>query len=631
MLKTVFNLILTPVGGNKTETVTKSKTDMNKFTSFIILIITIIIISCDREPVAVPDDFTASQGTYIGVVHIAYGDNDGQAIVYRFNENNAQWEEISWTWSTQWDDNGWLLPDNRLIEGKEYRYKMQIYAEGQGDEFSDYSREVTGYAFKADPVEISSVNRQNDGSLEITINWTNPNDLLEINNLQDINYDIYRTEDGNYSDFSLIKTLDEVVYNTSDINYDWSYTDTDYSLDPSKSYSYKIVTRYMYDFVDSNGSYRDYNEYSVDGEPADDEGGGTGTGGNAVVEYTTSDLGQVLTASSGVIEDIEEKIVDNTLYLGAITDADLYGKPALYKLNGSNWQNVWGTVPDVEYDIINFAVSGTDSYLAGIRDSLSVFRWDGTAWSENLTPDNLGQEGSPAAISIEVFDNELYMAIKQHPDYDLQVMKYNGSTWDTIGGDGNGIIASGSVFDTKLKNISGTLYLYYNIDDVLYIKHLEGGTWTTDLTWGQEWLNDIELVRTATQLYFSSGSASADFDGGVYRVDNLTTVTNLIPDDHETWFTMGAFDLTADSDGNLIVASMKYEYEDESQTTLVYYPHLNVYDGTEWKTISGDFTDGIPPVAVSAIGNDVYYIYGDVATVNAANDPSAIKSKKLTK
>ena len=584
--------------------------------------------SCDNEPVTVPDDLTASQGTYMGVVHIAYGDSDGQAIVYRFNENSAQWEEISWTWTTRWDDHGWFLPDNRIIAGKEYRYKMKIYAEGQGDEFSDYSREVTGYAFKAEPAEISSLSRQNDGNLEITINWTNPNDLLEINNLQHIYYDIYRTEDGNYSDFSLLTTVDEYVENTSDINYDLSYTDTDHYLDPSKSYSYKIVTRYMYDFTDSNGDYRDYIEYSVDGEPADDEGGGNG--GNPVVEYTTSDLGQVLSAASGVIIDIEEKIVDNTLYLGAITDADLYGKPALYEFNGSTWQNVWTTVPDVEFDRVNFAISNTGSYLAGIRDSLSVFRWDGSAWSDNLTPDNLGQADSPSDISIEVIDDEVYMAIEQYPDYNLQVMKYNGSTWETIGGDSNGIIAAGSVYSPKLKNFSGTLYLHYRIADVLYIKHLEGSTWTTDLTWEQEWLNDIELVKTGSQLYFSSGSASSDFDGGVYRVDNSTTVTNLIPDEHEAWFTMGAFDLAADSDGNLIVASMKYEYEDESQTSLVSYPHLNVYDGTGWKTISGDFTDGVLPVAVSATGNDIYYIYGDAATVNAANDPSSVKSRKLT-
>jgi len=185
--------------------------------------------------------------------------------------------------------------------------------------------------------------------------------------------------------------------------------------------------------------------------------------------------------------------------------------------------------------------------LAGIRDSVSVFSWDGSSWSSNLTPDNLGPEDSPAAISIEVFNNELYMAIEQHPEYDLQVLKYNGSTWDTISSDGDGMIASGSVYDPKLENINGTLYLHYRIDDVLYIRHLEGTGWVTDLVWEQEWLSDIELVKSASQLYFSSGSASSDFDGGVYRVDNATIVTSLIPDEHKEWFTMGAIGLTADA------------------------------------------------------------------------------------
>jgi hypothetical protein len=269
--------------------------------------------------------------------------------------------------------------------------------------------------------------------------------------------------------------------------------------------------------------------------------------------------------------------------------------------------------------------------LAGIRDSLSVFYWNGSSWSENLTPGNLGQDDSPSAISIEVLNNELYLAIEQHPQYDLQVLKYNGNSWDTIGGDGNGIIETGSTLETKLNNINGTLYLHYRIDDVLHIKHLEGSSWVTDLTWEQQWLSDIELTKTGSELYFSSGSTSSDFDGGVYRVDNPTTVTNLIPDEHEAWFTLGAFDLTSDSDGNLIVASMKWEYADESQTSLISFPHLNVYDGTEWKTVSGDFTDGVLPVAVTTIANDIYYMYGDVATVNAVNDPSVIKSRKLTK
>jgi len=597
---------------------------MKNISGLIILMITIL--SCEKEKITVPNDFTASQGTYIGVVHIAYGNIDDQAIVYRFNEDNAQWEELIWSWSTQWDDVGWLLP-NGIIPGKEYRYKMRLHSDDAG--YSEYSNEINGYAFKGTGAEITSINRENNGDkVDITINWRDPNDLSEIKNLQDIYYDIYRTEDGNVADYEMIKSIYS-SFNNGAPQYEWSYDDT--WLDPSKNFTYKIITRYMYDFNDANGDYRDYNEYIVDGNSVDNNGNGNGNEGNPVVEYTATDLGQVVAASSGIVRDIEEKMVDNTLYLGAITDAALYGKPALYRLNSSSWQNVWNSVPDVEFDEIHFAISNTGSYLAGIRDSLGVFFWDGSSWSENLTSDNLGQDDSPSAISIEVLDNELYLAIEQHPQYDLQVLKYNGSTWDTIGGDGSGIIAAGAIFETKLKNINGTLYLHYKIDDVLYIKHLEGTSWVTDLTWEQEWLSDIELVKTGSEIYFSSGSASTDFDGGVYRVDNSTTVTNLIPDEHEAWFTMGAFDLTSDSDGNLIVASMKYEFEDESQTSLISFPHLNVYDGTEWKTISGDFTDGIVPVCLNAIGTDIVYIYGDATSENASGDPTRIKSKKMSK
>ncbi len=588
--------------------------------------ISITMLSCKKENIAVPDDFTASQGTYIGVVHIAYGNIDGQAIVYRFNEDNAQWEELAWTWSQQWDDVGWLLP-NGIIPGKEYRYKMRLHSDDAG--FSDYSNEITGYAFKGTGSEITSINRENNGDkVDITINWRDTNDLSVLKNLQDIYYDIYRTEDGNFSGYNIIKSVYS-SFNDGNPQYEWSYEDL--WLDPSKNYTYKIVTRYMYAYIDANGESREYIEYIAEGNSVDANGNGNGDDGNPIVEYTTTGLGQVLSASSGAVKDIEEKVIDNTLYLGAITDAALYGTPALYRLNGSSWQNVWNSVPNVEFDKINFAISNSDSYLAGIRDSLSVFSWDGSSWSENLTPGNLGQDDGPSAISIEVLDNEVYLAIEQHPQYDLQVLKYNGSTWDTIGGDGNGIIATGSVFEPELKNINGTLYLHYRIDDVLYIQHLEGTSWVTDLTWEQEWLSDIELVKKGSELYFSSGSASSDFDGGVYKVDNSSTVTNLIPDEHEAWFTMGAFDLTSDSDGNLIVASMKYEFEDESQTSLISFPHLNVYDGTEWKTISGDFTDGIVPVCLRAIDTDIIYIYGDAASKDASGNPTQIESKKMSK
>lgn len=596
---------------------------MKKLATCLILIATIMLISCEEQTISVPADFTASQGTYIGVVHIAYGNSDGQGLVYRFNEDNAEWEEISWTWSNQWDDNGWSLPNNKLIPGKEYRYKMRVYVEGEGEEFSDYSQEITGYAFKAIGSEISSLSRENNGEdVDITINWTNPNDLSNIKNLQDIYYDIYRTEDGTLADYQMIKSVYS-SFNNGNPQYEWSYEDT--WLDPSKNFTYKIITRYMYNFTDVNGDYRDNIYYTVDGTSVEDTVGGGDGQGNPVMEYTATDLGQVHNSSTGGIIDLKMHNVDGTLYVGLIGDASIYGSPQLYQYSGSSWQNVWTTLPqDIEYEDIEYALTSTHSYLAGVRDSVSVFEWDGSAWSANLTPDNLGQVDSPSDVAIASLNDELYMAIKQHPDYNLEVMKWDGTAWNNIGGDTEGIIATGSISDMVIENINGVLYLHYIIDNTLYIQHLNSGTWASDLTWTQDYITNVHLVEDAGTLYFSAGSNSiATYSGGVYQVSGTNAVESLIPDGAE-WL-LDPMDIGIDSDGSLVIASINYE----SPTSI--YPYLSVFDGSEWKTISADFTGGMDPVALSTIGTDIYYIYGDAATENGAGDPTSLQSMNLVK
>ena len=600
---------------------------MKRLITFIVLIVAITFISCEEDP-DTPANFTASQGTYMGVVHLAYGELDGQAIVYRFNEDNGEWQEISWTWSSNFDDNGYHLPDHYIVPGKEYRYKMRVYEEGQGDEFSGYTNEITGYAFKGEPAEITSINREsNQDKVDITISWRNPNDLSEIKNIDyhvlngwNIEYKIYRAENGNLSDYHLAGSVGQRALSLSDIQYEWSIKD-DY-LDPEKTYSYKIKTRYRYHYTNSNGDYNDDNNYyEVDGTALEEDD--SGNDDNPVVNYTTTDLGQLLAATSGnEVFDPKDKVVNGTLYIEAISGSSATGgTPSLYKFNGTSWEEVW-TCSDLNQTMYSrFGVSSSgDSYLLGSSESGTVYKWDGANWSDlGLPAEHDGY------YALEVFNDEVHLLI-ENGDI-LQVHKYNGTNWSQVGAD----IASGSVFNQNMESVNETLYVTYIIDDVLYIKHLNGSGWDSDLQWGQEWLTDIELTHTGGNLYFSSGSASSDFDGGVYRVAGSSTVENLIPAEHEAWFTLGAFDLTSDSEGNLIVASMKYEYADESQTTLINYPHLNLFDGNEWKTLSGDFTDGVLPVTVSAIGTDVYYIHGDKASETATHDATVLKAKKMTK
>jgi hypothetical protein len=216
------------------------------------------------------------------------------------------------------------------------------------------------------------------------------------------------------------------------------------------------------------------------------------------------------------------------------------------------------------------------------------------------------------------------MAIKQHPDYYLQVLKYNGSAWDTIGGDASGIITTESIFNVQIEHIDGTLYLSYVTDNSAHIKRLNSSEWSDVLNWTREYIGDIELAQNGGDLYFiATSNAMASYPGGVYKVTSTSSVENLIPSENY-WF-IDPIGLAIDTDGNVILTSTKVESED------IIYPYINIYDGSSWKTMSDEFSSGIDPVAISAINTDIYYMYGNASSEDSNGNPTEIESKKYTK
>ena len=589
------------------------------------LILGVIFASCEKE-VSTPNTFEASKGTYIGVVQFSYqpvsGDGDVNYVCYRMNPDHQNWEEIGWTKRTKWADEGHKLSTNGTVPGQSYDYRMRAHTDEAG--YSDYSPLVSGYAFKAEPPKITNIERNTvDNYLEITVTWSEPNDLSALQNLTETNYKLFRKEAGDYKDFQQIEHL-QFISAPDEGQTEFTATDDRYGLygvEPGKNYIYKVIAYYEYDYTIVNGDYRT-GEYEVEGDTVYNEDDGS----NPTVDYMVSDLGQILSATQGGIPQIKEKVIDGTVYMGAIKDAGAtaHGKPALYSYSGSSWQQMWTTSPDVEYGNINFAVDASGYYVGGTGDSLSVFKWDGSAWSENLTPDNLGQDDSPSQISIASYNDELYMAIEQHPDYNLQVLKYTGSAWDTIGGDANGIITTESAYNAEIESIDGTLYLSYVNDNSAHIKRLNGSSWSDVLNWTREYIGSVELAQNGGDLYFiAKSNRLASYPGGVYKVSSTSSVENLIPEGSE-WF-IDPMGITIDSEGNVAIASIKYESSDNI------YPYINIYDGSSWKTISDDFTNGTDPVTMSAINTNIYYMYGDASSEDSNHNPTAIGSKKYSK
>jgi hypothetical protein len=586
--------------------------NMKKFI-FLTLSIALTLFSCEKneEGNPKPKQLNATDGFAVGCIHIDFEKDPEVTNVFleRREKGTEQWQMITSTQLTSFDENSGY-PNTGMPPGKVFEYRVK----NGSPEDAEYSEIEEGYAYDIIPVteiEITSNVNWDDRTMN-TLSWNESNNGTFINE-SEIYFDIYRSEDS-------LGVYDKV----GQVGEDRSYVDElPANMLGTKVY-YRIDVYYSFELNLPSGGMHWETTTPVQGTV---HGALPDQGGNPTIDYTSADLGQIAQASADGIPQILEKNIDGTMYLGLINNAGAtgIGIPELYRLDGASWQKQWTSNPLNEFDEINYAIASGSQYVAGVQDSLCVYAWNGSSWSDNLAADNLGQADSPSQLSIEVDNEDLYMAIKQYPDYELQVLGYNGSTWDTIGGDVNGIIASGDISEVEIEKIGSSLYLHYLIDNTLHVKHLEGTSWITDLTWSKDNIINIDFARSSSDLYFISGSTNSVYRGGVYKVTSASTAEEIISNATDDWFQF-PLSLTIDSEDNLVAASMYYD-----EATTSFYPYLNVYDGSEWKTVSADFSDGMEPACVSAIGTDIIYIYGDAASENAIGDPAIIRSVKFSK
>ncbi|MGC9341823.1 MAG: hypothetical protein ACP5E3_03910 [Bacteroidales bacterium] len=579
---------------------------------FFILSILLIIISCEKEDEGfpIPNDFTVSEGFAVGCIHIEFNkDPDVSSVILERREKGSEnWQVITATGLSSFEDNHGY-PNTGMPPGKIFEYRIK----NDWPQNAEYSQVEEGYAYEIIPVteiEITSNLQWDDKTLNI-LTWNEANNGSFINE-SEIFFDIYRSEDslGNYQK---VGQVGEDRSFSEELPADMKGTKVYYRIDVYFSFELNLP---------SGGNHWESTtpvEGTVVGSPVN-------SGGNPILDYTMTDLGQVASSVQGGIPQILEKNVNGSVFLGLINEAGAtgYGVPSLYRLNGSSWTNEWTADPPNEFNEIHFGIASGSQFVAGIDDSLCVYEWNGSAWSDNLTPSNLGKADSPSGISIEIIDEELYLAIKQYPNYELQVLRYNQGDWQPIGDNENGILASGNILDLKLENIDGTLYISFLEENTLHIMHFNGTSWENDLSWTKDYIADIDIAMGSSGLYFISGSSNPVYRGGAYKVTSSTTAEEIISNLSDEWFQF-PLSLAIDSEDNLILSSMNFESAES------FYPFINIWDGVEWKTLSGDFSDGIDPVSIVAQGTDIIYIFGEAASENGVGDPTRLMSRKFTK
>jgi len=557
--------------------------------------IVLALTSCDEEEGnPQPSDFYASNGEAAGAIYIHFekDPNVGSVLVDRREKGSVTWVTITGAGQPFFDTHQY--GETGMPPGKVFEYRIR----NDWPDDAPYSEIEEGYAYDIIPITEIEIEVSKTAN---TLSWNAGNHNSHMNDT-DIRFDLYRS-DRSDSGFEKIAEVGE----------DRSYFD-DFFDRPDmqgKTWYYRVDVRYW--------------PYSAtaEGTVAEATGGGSG---NPTADYQATDLGAAWIASGdGGVDKLRMKKYNGVIYAGALNNvlATGYGDPSLMQLVGDAWQPVWSATLDNRFNKTHFAVASDRSYVAGLDDSLCVYAWEQAAWSTNLCPDNLGQADSPSQVDIETLSDELYMAITQHPDYHLQVLRRNGDNWETVGGDGSGYITSAQASQVKLEILDDVLYLSYMENDVLHVKHLSGGSWVDDLSWTQSNIIFTQLASTGSKLYLMVGANGTIYRGGIYEVTSGTSVNALITNDLEDWFQF-PLALVSDSDGNLVVSSMNIE------SAEVIHPFLSLYDGTEWKSISGDFSDGIDPVGLQTSGTTIYYLYGDGTNLNALEEPKAVKTMKLS-
>lgn len=603
---------------------------MKKFTLLLLILALAIVTSCEN-PLAPIQSFTASKGTYVGLIHLAI-EQVADAENYNIQRRNPvtnEWEEIYWGSSNFYQDHGWGL-ENGLIEGQLYEYRARAHKNDGG--YNDWSEVTTGYIFSPS-LKLKYLNyyKENPNDYSYKLEYLIIDKLPKVlHNLERRRIELWRSESINFISKEQILSADLSAETKDSIIAGTEYVS---NYNPNKTYYYKLIAKYDYDcYWWNNGAmvhdpYQQYTKESsvINGNDITEPGGG------GTAEYNVTDYGEINSAATNAKDGTIMCSDGSTVYLGYFDNYSALagiGKPVIMKNDGANWQNAFSSLrsdldSDNTIEEFDFTVSSNVIYLAALgSEDLYVYKYNG-AWSQNLSTSVLWGTSKPNYLNIAVLNNELYLTIKQNDD--IKVFKYGVNDWTQVGGN----VATGFNTNTKLKNLGDKLYIWYEANTqgssstILHIKHLEGSSWINDFESSKDATQNFELIKVGNALYFKYDISGAE--GNVCKVTSTTSATNLV-DGVNGLFSPKS--ITSDASGNIIISCI-------TGTSLNdIHQEVWVYESSEWKTINDDYSGTSfrkNCSSVQALNNDIHFVYGLKSSEDALYYPTILKAKKYSK
>jgi len=586
---------------------------LDKFNYRFVLIVSVaalvfVLFACDKEETLdAPSNITASQGTYMGVVHLNWAAVPNAHYNIERKGTDGNWLDAGYiSTPPPFDDYGFNLSDNKIDFGTHYSYRIKSVSSDYDDsQFTNVSNE--GWAYVLQPININITNENG----EIKLSWSDTNAFVQ--NIQYLWYEIqekYLDSDS----YHTIHSTDHLNKGNRSQTYSFaSNSESDltawYRVKASYSYKYKNMD------TETNGLCElESNEQTIS------EGGN----GNETSSYQWNSLGSFGSCNNG-ISFAKTKNYNNVLYT-VILDNPSSGNPILYQSDGSSFNNISASYPVAlqnSFSDVDFTVMSDTKYMAGVSDSAYVYSYNGT-WSSNLASNNFGYNNKPQSISIESNGQDIFTTIYTYNN-ELVVKKWNH---DTVWDDNINIINSNSISNIEMIQLNGQIYLYYLISNssynsTLYIKHYDGNSWVSDLEWTRDNLMEVKISGDANNLYFISNSQQPDnWAGSAFKVSSSSTVVDLLTSSEE-WIVFPS-SLTVNTNGDLML--IYTHIVSASQVN----PELAVLKNNLWSKVSGDYTNGVFPANINSTNQDFFFIYGDAQNISASYYPINLKVSSLS-
>ncbi len=577
-----------------------------------VLTISLLFSSCEEKDLMPIADIGVSQGTYIQIIHLSWDPVEG-AQYYNIERQgpDGEWRAAGTVTTSPFDDYGFNLPQNKLVEGVEYNYRI-VSASSDLDDSEPAYAQREGWTHIMEPLNITIVReKQPQGYTydKIHLTWTDPNAIFDVYGNAVRPYYVISRKYSDEVDFTVIKSRTDIGATSF----------TDEYVDKTKKATYKLEGKYEYQYKNMDNDYT-MGFYSKTYDEIEEEGSITPES-----NYNIENLGD-LPASADGYGFLKLKNIDSKMYLAAIPKPTL-GSPAVYKLNGTAWQNISDSYPDGllnNFETVSICGDGTTLWAAGVSDSAYVYAFNGS-WSNNIAVKNMGLSGKPGNLLVEFMDDALY-ALAEH-DNKLEMFKLdqngNWNSENTLEDNVSGLM------DLEFRKFNNKLYAFYTItnssnNSTVKIRHLAGSSWTTDFEKAYDNIMNLKFtVADNGDIFFTSDSQDPGaWAGNVFKVTSASTAQELVSSS-DTWLTFPG-GIAMDNNGNPVVVYSKFISATEPAEA-----HLSVYEDGQWKVISGDFSKHIFPSAVESM-NGVYFVYGDGnSTTNSY--PNQLKGKLLTK